>query len=81
MKSKFAKVMVIGCMLGLCTAAAVTVAAPPGAGSGCPRRGIYCLDVYNPVDCINRFGQPQTFSNSCYAYVACATNCGPGGTK
>ena len=72
--------MVVG-VLGLVATAAVTLAAPPRAGGGCPRQGIYCLAVYNPVDCIDRFGQPQTYSNSCYAYVACATGCTAGGTR
>lgn len=50
-------------------------AGPVGPGSGCPRRGIYCLDVYRPVECTTRFGTRAVFSNDCYAYVACATNC------
>jgi len=66
---------------GVIVAAASTLAAPPRAGGGCPRRGIYCLDVYNPVDCIDRWGNPATYSNSCYAYIACATGCTPGGTR
>jgi len=40
----------------------------------CPRVGIYCLDVYDPVTCSNGV----TYSNACYAYVACATGCTPG---
>jgi len=42
-----------------------------GSGSGCPRQGIYCLDVWQPVICSNGV----VYSNSCYAYVACATGC------
>jgi hypothetical protein len=71
-------------IVGVIAVAASTVAAPPRPGSGCPRRGIYCLDVYDPVVCTNRFGQQQTYPNSCYAYVDCATNCsrsGPGVTE
>ena len=52
-------------------------AARPKPGSGCPRTGIYCLDVWNPVTCSNGV----TYSNSCYAYVACATGCSEGGAQ
>ncbi|GEM_PF-550802 len=72
--------MVVG-VTGVIASTAVTLAAPPRAGSGCPRRGIYCLDVYSPVDCTDRFGNPATYSNSCYAYIACATGCSAGGTR
>ncbi len=64
---------------GVIAATAMSLAAPPRPGSGCPRRGIYCLDVYNPVECTNRFGQRVVYPNSCYAYVDCATNCTAGG--
>jgi len=47
----------------------------PGGGTGCPRQGIYCLDVWNPVIC----SDGNVYSNSCYAYVACATGCQPYG--
>ena len=46
-----------------------------GIGGGCPRQGIYCLDVWNPVIC----SDGVVYSNSCYAYVACATGCVPYG--
>jgi len=42
-----------------------------GGGSSCPRQGIFCLDVWQPVICSNGV----VYSNSCYAYVACATGC------
>jgi hypothetical protein len=46
-----------------------------GAGP-CPKPGtVYCLDVYKPVICPNG----QVYSNSCYAYRACQTNCRPYG--
>jgi hypothetical protein len=53
------------------------VAAKPGrgGGSGCPRQGIYCLDVWDPVIC----SDGNVYSNGCYAYVACATGCVPYG--
>jgi len=41
----------------------------------CPRTGINCLDVWDPVIC----DDGQVYSNSCYAYVACATGCEPYG--
>ena len=50
------------------------VAGKPGGG-GCPRQGIYCLDVWQPVIC----SDGHVYSNSCYAYVACATGCQPYG--
>ena len=40
---------------------------PSGGGSGCPR-DIQCLDVWNPVICADGI----VYSNSCYAYRACA---------
>jgi hypothetical protein len=45
------------------------------AASGCPRKDVYCLDVWNPVICSNGV----VYSNSCYAYRACATGCVPYG--
>lgn len=41
----------------------------------CFRPGIYCLDVWRPVICSNGV----VYSNSCYAYRACATGCVPWG--
>jgi hypothetical protein len=38
-----------------------------GGGTGCPR-DIQCLDVWQPVICADN----QVYSNSCYAYRACA---------
>ena len=46
-----------------------------GGGSGCPRVGIACADVWDPVIC----SDGQVYSNGCYAYVACATGCQPYG--
>jgi hypothetical protein len=65
--------------LKLALAAALTVSAlsiPTGsqAASGCPR-DINCLDVWKPVKCSNGV----IYSNSCYAYRACATGCVPYG--
>jgi hypothetical protein len=53
----------------LSTASAVQVQAQ------CPREGIGCTDIYNPVICSNG----QVYSNGCYAYIACATGCVPYG--
>lgn len=38
-----------------------------GGGTGCPR-DIQCLDVWQPVICADGV----VYSNSCYAYRACA---------
>lgn len=46
-----------------------------GGGFGCPRKGIQCPMVYDPVTCSNGV----TYSNACVAYVACATDCTGGG--
>ena len=46
-----------------------------GAGSGCPRRGIACVAVWDPVIC----SDGHVYGNSCTAYVACATGCVPYG--
>lgn len=45
------------------------------AAAKCPRPGVYCLDVWDPVTCSNGV----TYSNACYAYRACATGCSAGG--
>jgi len=56
-----------------------SAAAKPGGGgtkcTGCPRPCVACIDVYDPVIC----SDGQVYSNSCYAYVACATGCVPYG--
>jgi hypothetical protein len=44
-------------------------------GSGCPRKGVMCPDVWDPVIC----DDGQIYSNSCYAWVWCATGCEPYG--
>ena len=41
----------------------------------CPRWDVMCPDVWDPVTCSNGV----TYSNSCYAYRACATGCTSGG--
>jgi len=46
-----------------------------GGGNGCPRTGIACADVWDPVIC----DDGVVYSNGCYAYVACATGCQPYG--
>jgi hypothetical protein len=46
----------------------------PG-GSKCPRTGIACADIWDPVIC----SDGVVYSNGCYAYVACATGCVPYG--
>jgi len=56
------------------TVAALSVPSPSQAVGGCPRN-INCLDVWDPVICSNGV----VYSNSCYAYRACATGCVPYG--
>jgi len=59
-------------------AAALSVPAPSQAAAvaiGCGQ-GYECLDVWKPVICPNG----QVYSNSCYAYRACATGCVPYGS-
>ena len=63
-------VVLVGLML-----APDAVTKKPGGGSGCPRVGILCPDVWDPVIC----DDGETYSNACYAYVACATGCVPAG--
>lgn len=45
-----------------------------GGPLGCPR-DINCPDVYDPVWC-----DQGMFPNACYAFAACATNCGGAGS-
>ncbi len=75
MMSKVSKLTLGVAVLGVAAVAVQALAAPARPGSGCPRRGIYCLDVYRPVECTTRFGTRAVYSNDCYAYIDCATNC------
>ncbi len=43
----------------------------------CPRPDVACPDVYDPVTC----SDGVTYSNACYAWLACATGCSGGGTS
>jgi hypothetical protein len=66
------------CKLALPAALAVAALSVPTTSQAvakCPR-DIYCLDVWDPVICSNG----QVYSNSCYAYRACATGCVPYGS-
>ncbi|MEM8997960.1 MAG: Kazal-type serine protease inhibitor [Acidobacteriota bacterium] len=48
-------------------------------GGSCLRPpNVYCLDVYDPVFCTS---DGQTYSNACYAWLACATGCTSGGAQ
>ena len=48
----------------------------PGGGiEQCPRKGVMCIDLWDPVIC----DDGQVYSNDCYAWVACATGCEPYG--
>ena len=55
------------------SASALGFAAQSEAKPKCPREGILCPAIYDPVICSNG----QVYSNDCYAYVACATGCVP----
>ena len=67
------KVLVLAAVIaGICVGAdALAIGGP----FGCPRKGIECPMNYDPVTCSNGV----TYSNSCFAYVACATGCTEGG--
>jgi hypothetical protein len=55
-------------------ASAVSFAADSSAKKDkCPREGIFCTDIYDPVIC----SDGEVYGNACYAYVACATGCVP----
>ena len=81
--SKFAVLVVVVVAVAFGIASLIgtndALAAKPGGGGGggskCPRTGISCPDVWMPVICSNGV----VYSNSCYAYVACATGCQPYG--
>ncbi len=57
------------------SAGALSMAATSEAKPKCPREGIFCPTVYDPVIC----NDGNVYSNSCFAYVACATGCVPYG--
>jgi hypothetical protein len=64
------------CLATVLAAGALSSAASSAeAVAQCPRQGIQCTDVYNPVICSNG----QVYGNGCYAYIACATGCVPYG--
>lgn len=67
--------VLLAALVGSLVVGTYAYAKRPIPGSGCPRYGIYCLDVWDPVICSNGV----VYSNSCYAYVACATGCVPYG--
>lgn len=68
---------IIGGLLLVVVAVSLAMAAASAADSatpitgGCPREGIHCLDIYQPVICSNGVIYP----NACAAYVDCATDC------
>lgn len=55
------------------SASALAFAAPSEAKPKCPKEGILCPALYDPVICSNG----QVYSNACYANVDCATGCQP----
>jgi hypothetical protein len=57
------------------TAAVVFAADTSAKKPKCPREGILCPALYDPVIC----SDGVVYSNSCYASVACATGCVPYG--
>jgi hypothetical protein len=66
-------------LVAMLVTSAVSVPTPsqadgPASGGGCPRNGD-CPDVWSPVICSNG----AVYGNSCYAYLACATDCVPYG--
>ena len=67
------KMFVLGAAIAAVCFAADALAI--GEGFGCPRKGIQCPMVYDPVTCSNGV----TYSNACVAFVACATGCTGGG--
>ena len=68
------KVLVLVAAIVCVCFAADALAKGGGPLGGCPR-DINCLDVWNPVWC-----DQGVFSNACYAFRACATNCGGAGS-
>lgn len=71
LKKFSAGVLVAGVLVAAGTATTSLGAKPAG---GC-FRNILCLDVWQPVLCPNGI----VYSNNCYAYRACQTNCVPWG--
>jgi len=61
------------CALAL-SALSIAGSARSVAASNCPRP-VFCPDVWDPVIC----SDGHIYSNSCYAYRACATGCVPYG--
>ena len=71
--------LAVGVVAFLTTDSALAKGGKGGGGGSCPdtcpRTCIACLDVWDPVIC----SDGNVYSNSCYAYVACATGCVPYG--
>ena len=68
--------LVLVVIVALAMAADALAKGKPGGGTGdCPRTGILCPLNYDPVTC----DDGVTYSNACFAFVACATGCTEGG--
>ena len=66
---KLTKVLVAVALVAVFAAGALALAARPLPGGGrCGPKGIYCLDVWDPVECADG----RVYSNQCYADRACA---------
>jgi len=74
MKRRFFSVVVYVMVFAALILVTSAYAKKPGGGGGCPR-DIMCPDVWDPVIC----SDGQIYSNSCYAFRACATGCVPYG--
>ena len=53
------------------TGGALAFSVPSEAKPKCPKEGIFCPTLYDPVIC----NDGQVYSNACFANVACATGC------
>jgi hypothetical protein len=67
-------VLALGVVALISTGDSVAAKGGPSCNT-CPRTCIACIDLWNPVIC----SDGHVYSNSCYAYVACATGCQPYG--
>ena len=76
MKKTRVVALLLTTLLVLAAGVAQVAAKPPRPG-GCPtpRIGCFCPDYYAPVTCDGGC----TYSNSCFAGCAGATNCAPSG--
>ena len=77
MSTRIIRILILVVVVAALAAGASQILAGKPGGGGCPkpRANCFCPEVYDPVTCDGGC----TYSNSCFAGCAGATNCVPSG--